>query len=75
MTGFEQLDAHIARFINLDDAQRQYIHGLLEQREVRKKTIFFRAGQICRYEYYVVRVACESIFWTIMGLRSTSCFR
>ncbi|HAE35137.1 MAG: Crp/Fnr family transcriptional regulator [Chitinophagales bacterium] len=62
MTGFEQLDAHIARFINLDDAQRQYIHGLLEQREVRKKDHLFRAGQICRYEYYVVR-GCLRVYF------------
>ncbi len=62
MTGFEQLDAHIARFITLDDTQRQYIHGLLEQREVRKKDHLFRAGQICRYEYYVVR-GCLRVYF------------
>ena len=62
MTGFEQLDVHISRFITLDAAQKHFLHGLLEQRQVQKKEHLFRAGQICRYEYYVVR-GCLRVYF------------
>ena len=74
MTGFEQLDAHIARFINLDDAQRQYIHGLLEQREVRKKTIFFVPVRYA--DMNTMGAGCLRVYFLDdLGLRSTSCFQ
>ncbi|ULQ55661.1 Crp/Fnr family transcriptional regulator [Flavihumibacter rivuli] len=51
---------NIARHIRLDEEEQAYFLSLLEEKELRKKALLLREGDICRYDYFVVKGCFKS---------------
>jgi len=51
---FDLLLGNIARHITLDPAETAYFTSLLQLRRLQKKEFLLRAGEVCRYECYVL---------------------
>jgi CRP-like cAMP-binding protein len=52
---YSLIRAHIARHIQLDDAEFEFFTGLLKHRKLRKKQYLLQEGDVARYENFVVK--------------------
>ncbi|MBP7399809.1 MAG: Crp/Fnr family transcriptional regulator [Chitinophagales bacterium] len=59
---YAEIDNYINRCIVIDDDERNLYHSLLEKLKVKKKTYLLEAGQICKYEWYVIK-GCVRIYY------------
>lgn len=55
MSDYKEIDSYVDRIIRISDEDRQFFHQILERRSIKKKEHLLRAGQICRYEFYVIK--------------------
>ncbi|WP_353185980.1 Crp/Fnr family transcriptional regulator [Parapedobacter lycopersici] len=51
----ELLRDHIAQHISLDSAELQLVEAALEQRTLKKNDYLLSEGQVCNYEYFVIK--------------------
>ncbi len=59
---YAQIDAYVDRCIVITPEERALFHDVLEQRTVQRKQYLLRAGEICRYEYYVISGCLRSYY-------------
>lgn len=59
---FFEIDKYIDRCIVINEEERALYHSLLEKQKVKKKTHLLEAGQICKYEWYVIK-GCVRIYY------------
>ena len=59
---FSEIDKYIDRCIVIEDEERKLYHSLLEYQKIKKKAYLLEAGQICKYEWYVIK-GCVRIFY------------
>lgn len=59
----DRVIANISKYIKLDAAQTDLLISLLEPAEVAKKEFLIRAGDICRYDYFV-NSGCLKVCYT-----------
>lgn len=62
MHAYAQIDAYVDRCIVITPEERALFHDVLEQRTVQRKQYLLRAGEICRYEYYVISGCLRSYY-------------
>lgn len=59
---YAEIDKYINKCIDINDDERRTYHSLLERQKVKKKTFLLEAGQICKYEWYVIK-GCVRIYY------------
>lgn len=52
---YQLIRSNISRFINLTDDEFVFFTSLLKHRKLKKKQYFLQAGDICRYEGFVIK--------------------
>ena len=59
---YEQLFNNLARHIRLDTAELDYFCSILKLRRIRKRQYLLQAGDVCRFETYVLK-GCVRVFY------------
>lgn len=59
---FAEIDKYINKCIVIDDEERNLYHSFLEKQKVKKKAFLLEAGQVCKYEWYVIK-GCVRTFY------------
>lgn len=59
---YDQILAHVSRFIQLTDEEREYFISILKHRRLRKKEYIVQAGEPCKYEIYVLKGCLRAYF-------------
>jgi len=59
----ELIASNISRYSSLSTAEMAYFMTLLETRSIRKKEYLLRAGEVCRYDYFITK-GCVKVCFT-----------
>jgi len=59
---FNQLDASVARFIQLTAEELELFHSLLQFKKVKKKQFLLQEGEVCDFEAYLLKGCCRSYY-------------
>lgn len=59
---FNQLDASVARFIQLTAEELELFHSLLQFKKVKKKQFLLQEGEVCNFEAYLLKGCCRSYY-------------
>lgn len=70
----EQFKKHLEKFMELTEAEYAGIQPYLTVRKVRKKEDLLRAGEVCRYHYFVLSGCLRMFFITEKGVEQTTEF-
>lgn len=70
----EQFRKHLGKFIELTEAEYAEIQTYLTVRKVRKKEDLLRAGEVCRFNYFVLSGCLRMFFITEKGVEQTTDF-
>lgn len=70
---YEQIKTSVARFIKLEKVEFEYFQSLLQVKQVGKKELILRAGQVCRHIYFV-NSGCIRYFYEVDGQEHTAQF-
>lgn len=57
---YDLLLQHVARHISLDNREADFFISLLQHRELKKKELLVKEGEICRYEHFVLKGCFKS---------------
>lgn len=52
---FNEIDQAVAKYIQLDEAEREFFHSLLRFRKVRKKSFLLQEGDVCDFEAFIIK--------------------
>lgn len=59
---FNQLDASVARFIQLTAEELELFHSLLQFKKIKKKQFLLQEGEVCDFEAYLLKGCCRSYY-------------
>jgi len=59
---FNQIDASIARFIQLTDEELELFHSLLQYKKIKKKQFLLQEGEVCDFEAYLLKGCIRSYY-------------
>ncbi|POY38359.1 Crp/Fnr family transcriptional regulator [Solitalea longa] len=71
---FQPLLDHIGRFVDLDMSEKELLLGRLSFKKVKKKEYPLSEGQICNYNYFVVKGCLRVYLITNSGLEQITQF-
>lgn len=52
---FSQIDASVAKYIQLTTAEQELFHSLLKHKKVKKKHFLLQEGEVCTFEAYIIK--------------------
>lgn len=59
---FENIDAYVARCLELDDKEKDEFHAILNYKKVKKKTLLLQKDEICTFEAYIIK-GCIKVYY------------
>ena len=59
---YSEIDAYVDRCIAITPEERSFFNSILEPKTIERKQHLLRAGEICRYEYYVISGCLRSYY-------------
>lgn len=59
---FTAIDSFVARYLQLDEEELAFFHGLLKHRVVKKKTFLLQEGQVCDFEAFILKGCIRSYY-------------
>ena len=71
---FETIDRFIAKYITLNDEERNFFHSLLRTRKVKKKTFLLQEGEICDFEAFINKGCVRSYYLDKEGVETILLF-
>lgn len=71
---YETLLKNIASFIQLTDEEKEYFLSILKPKKLRKRQYHIQAGDMCRYEAYVVKGCLRQYYVDDAGVEHTVSF-
>jgi CRP-like cAMP-binding protein len=67
----QQILTHIARYVSLTAAEQELFTSLIDIRRLLRKQFLLQAGDVCRYESYVLEGCLRSFFVDDKGVEHT----
>lgn len=52
---FDQIDASIAKYVQLTEAELELFHSLLKHKKVKKKHFLLQEGEVCTFETFIIK--------------------
>lgn len=52
---FDQIDASVAKYVQLTEAELEVFHSLLKHKKVKKKNFLLQEGEICTFETFIIK--------------------
>jgi CRP-like cAMP-binding protein len=71
---FETIDRFIAKYITLNDEERNFFHSLLRTRKVKKKNFLLQEGEICDFEAFIIKGCIRSYYLDKEGVETILLF-
>src|ERR1700722_11768775 len=71
---FETIDRFIAKYITLNNEERNFFHSLLRTRKVKKKTFLLQEGEICDFEAFINKGCVRSYYLDKEGVETILLF-
>lgn len=71
---YANLEAHIASFVKLQEADLEVLRASLRVADLRKKELLFREGEQCRADYFVDKGCLRMFFIDDKGVERTTQF-
>jgi CRP-like cAMP-binding protein len=71
---FETIDRFIAKYITLNDEERNFFHSLLRIRKVKKKNFLLQEGEICDFEAFIIKGCIRSYYLDKEGVETILLF-
>lgn len=59
---YSSILANINKFITFTKEEQDILYNILQSKKIDKKTIVLREGEICKFEYYIVK-GCTRVFY------------
>src|SRR4051812_27784539 len=59
---FETIDEYVSRCIRLEEAELALFHSYLRHRQIPKKTLLLREGEVCMFEAFILKGCIRSYF-------------
>ncbi|HVI46428.1 MAG TPA: Crp/Fnr family transcriptional regulator [Chitinophaga sp.] len=69
--GYNQLISHVQRHITLTSAEIDYFTSLLRTRKILRRQFLLQAGDVCKYESYVVKGCLRAFYIDRSGQEHT----
>ncbi len=64
----DALFRHIERFVPLEAGDKEYLSSALRQRDIKKKDILLREGQVCTANYFILQGCCRMYYVNDKGV-------
>jgi len=52
---FDQIDASVAKYVQLTEAELEVFHSLLKHKKVKKKHFLLQEGEVCTFETFILK--------------------
>ncbi|AXY73424.1 Crp/Fnr family transcriptional regulator [Paraflavitalea soli] len=52
---FDQIDASVAKYVQLTEVEKEIFHGLLKHKKVKKKQFLLQEGEVCAFENFIIK--------------------
>ncbi|GAA0541934.1 Crp/Fnr family transcriptional regulator [Chitinophaga japonensis] len=59
---FEQIDASVARYIQLTPEEQELFHSLLRYKKIKKKSFLLQEGEVCDFEAFLLKGCTRSYY-------------
>lgn len=59
---FDQIDASIAKYVQLTAAEQELFHSLLKHKKVKKKHFLLQEGEVCTFETFIIK-GCVRLYF------------
>jgi CRP-like cAMP-binding protein len=62
MIDLSQIDASVARYIQLTEEEKEVFHRMLKYKKLKKKQFILQEGEVCQYETYILK-GCIRLYY------------
>ena len=59
---YDQLDASVAKYVQLNDEERALFHSMFRHKQVKKKQFLLQEGEVCAFEAYILK-GCVRVYF------------